>query len=227
MKVLLVDDHSLFVEGMYNLLEANGYDIIGTAEEGIEALAKARVLKPDLILMDIQMDECDGIAATKLIKAELPEIKIVILTMSEDDEVLFEAIRSGASGYLLKKLEAKHFLSLLAKITKGEPPIAPGMTQKIFNEFSRLSRSEKKESKTTEDLLQNGYNNFTPRQKQIFSLVVKGKTYREIGEDLLISESTVKSHMGKICAHLNVDSKAEVIAYGQKIGIHTEDEGQT
>ncbi len=220
MKVLLVDDHSLFLEGLYNLLEANGYEVVGTAGDGVEALAKTRVLNPDLILMDIQMEECDGIAATKLIKAEFPEIDVVILTMSEDDEQLFEAIKSGASGYLLKRFEARQFISLLGRISEGEPPIAPGMTKKVFHEFSRLSREEKKKA-NSESL--DVYNNFTPRQKQIFCLVTQGKTYREIGETLFISESTVKNHMGKIFAHLNVETKAEVIACGRRLGLPFEE----
>src|SRR5512143_569564 len=105
MRVLLVDDHALFLEGVRNLLTARGVTVVDTAADGLEALAKARALSPDIILMDIQMPRCDGLAATRLIKAELPETKIVMLTMSADDEDLFEAIKSGACGYLLKTLD--------------------------------------------------------------------------------------------------------------------------
>src|SRR5512139_112710 len=106
LRVLLVDDHSLFLEGLRNLLMSEGIQVVGLAKDGLEALAQARRLHPDVILMDIQMPRCDGVSATRLIKAEMPEIKIVMLTMSEDEHDLFEAVKSGASGYLLKRLEA-------------------------------------------------------------------------------------------------------------------------
>src|SRR5512139_3663920 len=105
LRVLLVDDHALFLEGLRNLLALKSIEVLGTASDGLEALEKARSLRPDVILMDVQMPRCDGLAATRLIKAELPEIKIVMLTMSEDERDLFEAVKSGASGYLLKKLK--------------------------------------------------------------------------------------------------------------------------
>ncbi len=106
MKVLLVDDHALFLEGIRNLLLARGIEVVGTAGDGLQALERARALRPDVILMDVQMPRCDGLAATRLIKAELPDVKIVMLTVSEEDENLFEAVKSGASGYLLKSLDA-------------------------------------------------------------------------------------------------------------------------
>ena len=102
MRVLLVDDHNLFLEGLENLLSSEGIQVVGRAHDGFDALVKARHLKPDVILMDIHMPNCDGVAATRLIKAEMTEIKVVILTMSEDESDLFEAVRSGASGYLIK-----------------------------------------------------------------------------------------------------------------------------
>ena len=104
LRILLVDDHRLFLEGLQNLLGSEGIQVMGIAHDGFEALTKARHLKPNLILMDINMPNCNGVAATRLIKAEMPEVKIVMLTMSEDDDDLFEAIRSGATGYLLKNL---------------------------------------------------------------------------------------------------------------------------
>ena len=114
MKVLLVDDHFLFREGLLSLLEAHHIQVAGQAQDGLEALEQARLLRPDLILMDIEMPRCDGLAATRLIKAEMPEIKIVMLTISEDDEHLFEAIKSGASGYLVKRANISELLGLFA-----------------------------------------------------------------------------------------------------------------
>src|SRR5512139_269240 len=135
-RVLLVDDHSLFLEGLRNLLVSEGIQVIGLAHDGLEALAQARRLHPEVILMDIQMPRCDGLAATRLIKAEMPEIKIVMLTMSEDEHDLFEAVKSGASGYLLKRLEATEFFSYLTELQAGHPPFSPGLAEKILQEFS-------------------------------------------------------------------------------------------
>ncbi len=137
MRVLLVDDHSLFLEGLRNLLTARGVDVVGTARDGLDALEKARALRPEVILMDIQMPRCDGLSATRLIKAEMPEIKIVMLTMLATDQSLFEAIKSGAAGYLLKTLEAEHFFELLLGLAQGEAPLSPGIAARVLSEFAR------------------------------------------------------------------------------------------
>src|SRR5512142_524886 len=139
MRVLLVDDHSLFLEGLRNLLTSEGIEVAGLACDGFEALSEARRLHPDVILMDIQMPRCDGVAATRLIKAEMPEIKIVMLTMSEEEDDLFEAIKSGASGYLLKRLDAERLFEYLDDLNSGQPPFSPGLAIKVLNEFARLA----------------------------------------------------------------------------------------
>src|SRR5512143_2268967 len=141
LRVLLVDDHALFLEGLRNLLALKSIEVLDTASDGLEALEKARSLRPDVILMDVQMPRCDGLAATRLIKAELPEIKIVMLTMSEDDSDLFEAVKSGASGYLLKKLKPEPFFALLADLQAGLLPFSPGLGARLLEEFARLSTS--------------------------------------------------------------------------------------
>ena len=136
LRVLLVDDHSLFLEGLRNLLVSEGIQVVGSAKDGLEALVQARRLHPDVILMDIEMPHCDGVRATRLIKAEQPECKVVMLTISEDEQDLFEAVKSGASGYLLKRLDAADFLSYLAELHAGQPPFSPGLAEKILKEFS-------------------------------------------------------------------------------------------
>ena len=125
MRVLLVDDHRLFLEGLSNLLTSEGITVVGRAYDGLEALAEARRLRPDVILMDVHMPRCDGLCATRLIKAEMPECKIVILSMSEEEQELFEAVKSGASGYLLKRLDAEAFLLTPHRVDRShtEPPM--------------------------------------------------------------------------------------------------------
>jgi two-component system NarL family response regulator len=208
MKVLLVDDHALFLEGIKNLLTARGIEVVGAAHDGLEALARARALRPDVILMDIQMPRCDGLAATRLIKAEMPEIKIVMLTMSEDDAHLFDAIKSGASGYLLKNLDASEFFDLLDGLMRGQAPLSRGLSAKILSE---LARPAPVETSATPEL--------TDRQVEVLSLVAQGLTYKQVGEKLFLTESAIKYHMGEILARLHLQNRAQVIAYAARAGL--------
>ena len=137
MRVLLVDDHRLMVEGLTNLLTAHGFELVGVAWHGLEALELARSLRPDLILMDIRMPRCDGLAATRLIKAAIPEQRIVMLTTSAEDEDLFEAIKSGACGYLLKSANGREFTEALQGLEQGIPPFSPVLAARILREFAR------------------------------------------------------------------------------------------
>lgn len=214
MKVLLVDDHILFREGMANLFAAHGIQVVGMAGNTVEALEKVRSLRPDVVLMDIYMGECNGIVATRLIKAEMPEVKIVMLTASEEDDNLFEAIKSGACGYLLKKLKAEELLALLAAVERDEPPLAPGMAMKVMAEFAnrgdkieptRLNRTE------TEQL--------TPRQTAILTLIARGQKYRQIAETLCFSERTIKYEIQQILERLQLKNRSEAIAYAAGIGL--------
>jgi DNA-binding NarL/FixJ family response regulator len=213
-KILLVDDHPLFLEGIQNLLTARGFQVVGTAGDGLEALAKARALRPDLILMDVQMPRCDGLAATRMIKAEMPDVKIVMLTVSEDDADLFEAVKSGACGYLLKNLDARMFFDLLSRVMQGEAPLAPGMTMKILTEFARQAGggpvTAPKESQAAPAL--------SSRQMEILTLAARGLTYKEVGEALCLSERTVKYHVGEILKRLHLKNRVQLIAYAVQMG---------
>jgi len=211
-KALLVDDHPLFLEGLQGLLAGRGITVVGTATDGLEALAKARALLPDVILMDVRMPRCDGLAATRLIKAELPEVKIVMLTTSAEDEDLFEAIRSGASGYLLKSLNADALFQLLACIERGEAPLSPGLAARVLAEFARQAPAPQPAAQA-EPLALN------PRQMQVLALVAQGMPYKEVGDTLGLSERTVKYHMGEIVQRLHLRSRAEVVAWALRSGL--------
>jgi two-component system NarL family response regulator len=216
---LLVDDHALFLEGLRNLLALESIEVIGTAGDGLEALEKARSLHPEVILMDVQMQRCDGLAATRLIKAELPEIKIVMLTMSEDDRDLFEAVKSGASGYLLKKLKPGTFFSLLADLQSGLLPFSPGLGAKLLDEFTRLSATASPALSEGSEMSGQVVQLLSPRQTQILTLVAQGQTYRQVAETLGISEPTVKYHMGEILDRLHLENREQVIAYAAQHGL--------
>ncbi len=223
MRVLLVDDHALFLEGIRNLLASAGIQVVGTAWDGLEALAQARALRPDVILMDIQMPLCNGLAATRLIKAEMPECKIVMLTISEDEQDLFEAVKSGASGYLLKRLDADHFFGYLSDLQAGQPPFSPGLAAKLLAEFQRQGNGAAAPARTVEKSAgpdaREPSQSLSSRQLQILTLVAGGQTYRQVAETLGLAERTVKYHMAEILERLQLENRAQVIAYAAQTGL--------
>lgn len=213
MRVLLADDHPLFLDGLKNLLSARGVQVVGTAREGLEALEKARSLRPEVILMDIQMPTCDGLTATRLIKAELPETKIVMLTMSSDDDDLCEAIKSGACGYLLKTQDTDGFFARLMEVERGEAPLSPGLAARILQQFGRQASAIQatKEGEQSEFL--------SPRELEVLTLVAQGLTYKEVGAKLCLTERTIKYHMGETIARLHLENRAQVIEYARRMGL--------
>jgi DNA-binding NarL/FixJ family response regulator len=224
MRVLLVDDHTLFLEGLRNLLTAHGITVLDTANDGLEALAKTRALNPDIILMDIQMPRCDGLAATRLIKAERPDVKIVMLTMSAEDDDLFEAIKSGASGYLLKQLRADKFFEALNTVMEGGAPFSPGMAPKILDAFARHSAQSQTADAKAEETEKSKAAELTERQMQILTLVAQGRTYAETGDALGLTERTIKYHMGEILERLHLENRAQVIAFAARTGLASKEQ---
>ena len=228
LRVLLVDDHPLFLEGLRNLLLSEGIEVMGMAHDGLEALAQARRLHPDVILMDINMPGCDGVCATRLIKAEMPECKIVMLTVSEDDQDLFEAVKSGASGYLIKRLEAAEFFRYLAELQAGHPPFSPGLAEKILQEFTHqevkpeaqpappdpvTAQADQARADESQDAA------LSPRQLQILALVAQGQTYHQVAGTIGIAERTVKYHMAETLERLHLHNRAQVMAYAARMGL--------
>jgi DNA-binding NarL/FixJ family response regulator len=212
MRILLVDDHVLFRDSLRMLLVAHGHEIAGTAGNGLEALQQARALRPDLILMDIEMPVCDGLAATRLIRAEWPEAKIVMLTVSAKDEHLFEAIKSGASGYLLKSESSDRFLAMVDEVARGGAALPPALAARLLDEFALLARrAEQAPTPAGDDL--------TPRQTAILTLIAQGRTYAQAGQELFLAESTVRYHMEQAMARLHLQNRAQVIAYAARHGL--------
>jgi DNA-binding NarL/FixJ family response regulator len=216
MKLLLVDDHALFLESLKGLLSAKGYEVVGTARNGMEALKRARRLSPELILMDIEMPDCDGLVATRLIKAEMPQIKIVMLTVSATDEHLFEAIKSGASGYLLKSQSADRFLEMIAQLEGGGAALPPELATRLLDEFARQARQ-------VETPAEDAPSELSARQLEILTLIARGLTYPQVGETLHLSEATIRYHMGQILERLHLKNRAQVIAYAARHGLMPSD----
>ncbi len=211
-RVLLADDHVLFRRGIVSMMASQpSLDIVGEANDGTEALEKARDMMPDVILMDIHMPRCDGLEATRLIKAELPYVKIVMLTVSDDEQDLFEAIKAGASGYLLKNLEPEELFELIGAAARGEAAITRQTATKILSEFGRQS-TRHTESTLTKDLL-------TEREKEVLQLVITGATNKEIATALFISENTVKNHLCNILDKLHLQNRVQAAAYALREGL--------
>ncbi len=213
MRVLLADDHALFLDGLRNLLNLHGIQVVGIARNGMEALEKTLQLRPDLVLMDMRMPGCDGITSLKLIKAEWPESKIVMLTTSTEEEDLLEAIRSGASGYLLKSLETGPFLKYLEDVMNGEPAIARELSAILWKEVANHGDNSleiRDHSQAVE---------LTARQIEILQLVAQGLQNKEIAEQLCVSEHTIKYHISEILQRLQVKNRDQAVALALKKGL--------
>ena len=209
MRILIADDHALFRNGLKSLLQVEGHEVVGEAANGREAIDLTKKLQPDIVLMDVSMPELDGITATKTLVAELPNVKVIILTASEDDAKLFDAIKAGAQGYLLKNLEAEDFFSMLERASHGEPALTPNLARKLLQEFARPA-----EVPEDADAL-------TDREREVLELMIEGVTSnRKLAKRLNVSENTVKFHVRNILDKLRLHSRAQAVGYAlrKKIG---------
>jgi len=225
MRVLLVDDHRLMSDGISNLRAAHGIEVLGVASDGVEAIALVQELDPDVILMDIRMPRCDGLSATRQIKALRPEIKILMLTTSAEDEDLFESVRSGAAGYLLKSISGNAFIEALRGLEQGTPPFSPGLASRLLSEFAKQGSTEEGLSglASRPQDREGQANGLTERQTEVLRLVAQGLTYREVGERLSLSERTVRFHMTEIISRLHLQNRSQVLAYASTLRMKSDD----
>jgi len=210
MRILIADDHALFRDGLQSLLLARGMTVVGEARNGREAVELARQHQPDIVLMDLSMPEMTGLEATRLISVELPDVRVVVLTASEDDADLFEAIKSGAQGFLPKDIESSRLFALLDGVSRGEPALTPGIARKLLNEFAHPiltpvpAQARPEQSPDT----------LTDRERKVLELLVQGVTSnRDLAERLFVSENTIKYHLRNILSKLHVQNRAQVISY--------------
>ena len=205
--LLLVDDEPELLAVLRRGFEQHAYRV-ETALDGTTALALARELRPTVVLMDLDMPGVDGLTATRLIKAELPDLHVVVLTASEAEADLFEAIKSGAQGYLLKNLEADEFFQALASVMAGEPVLTPRLARRLLQELAQRPAAQEQAAALTD------------REREILELLVQGVTSnRELAERLFISENTVKYHLKNILGKLHLQNRAQVVAYALKHGL--------
>ena len=203
MRILLVEDHLLFQESLGRTLDVQAdMTVVGGAGSVQEAVEKARQFKPDVILMDFTLPDGTGVDAARAILAEKPNTKIVFLTIHEDDEKIFEAIRHGAHGFLLKNVTSSQLLDYLRNLERGELAINPEITKRIIKEFAQMSPRE--------DLAAEAVSKLTPRQREILKELKTGATNRQIATRLVISEQTVKNHVSRVLKKLNIKSRHEL-----------------
>jgi DNA-binding NarL/FixJ family response regulator len=205
-KVLIVDDHVLFRRGVRKAIEPEeDFEVVGEAEDGKEALAKARELKPDLILMDIKMPRCSGLEAVSAIKKKLPHIKIIMLTVYDKDENLLEALKRGAGGFLNKNVRAKDLLDALREVLRGGTAISEPRAEKILRKYTGPVEIE----------AENIASRLTPREREVLRKISEGLTNKEIALSLSVSENTVKSHVRNILRKLPIQTRAQAAAYAR------------
>ncbi len=208
MRVLVADDHSLFRDGIVSLLEAGGFDVVGQVGDGQSAIDTARQLRPDLVLLDIAMPEMSGLETLRTIRAELPQVKVVMLTVSDEDSDLFEAIKFGAHGYLLKSLSSAKFIELLEGIGRGDAAMTRQTTTRLMRGFTELANKEK-----------SGADQLSKREFELLELVAEGLSNQAVGQKLSISVNTVKYHMKSILQKMGAQNRTEAVMLAIRAGI--------
>ncbi len=210
-RVVLADDHGLVRRGIISLLaEAAGIEVVGEASDGQEAVERARELMPDIILMDVSMPKMNGLEATRRIKQVLPYVRIVMLTVSEEDRDLIEAVKSGAQGYLLKKLEPHTLADTLRGVMRGEAPLSRVMAGRLLAEMAKRQGAPAASQAET---------GLSPREREILSLLSQGKSNKEIAAASGLAENTVKNHLKNILEKLHLENRVQAAMYAFRHGL--------
>ena len=205
--VLVVDDHELFRRGLRQVLEDEGdIDVVAEAGDGEEAAALAREHLPDVVVMDVRLPVASGIEATQEIKDDVPSCKVLMLTISDDEDDLYQAIKAGANGYLLKEISIDEIGNAVRSVNGGQSLISPSMASKLLNEFAAMIKKEEEKQQAPAPRL-------TPREMEVLQHVAKGMNNREIAKALYISENTVKNHVRNILEKLHLHSRMEAVVY--------------
>jgi len=209
-RVVIVDDHALFRRGLDLVLsEEPDIKVVGEAADGIEAVHRAEEMAPDVVVMDVRMPRSTGIEAARRIRERLPDTKVIMLTVSDNEEDLYAAVKAGASGYLLKEISIEELADAVRAVARGHSLISPSMASKLLSEFNALVQQAEERHRS---LLPN----LTDRELDVLKLVAKGLSNREISEELYISENTVKNHVRNILEKLHLHSRMEAVVYAMR-----------
>jgi two-component system response regulator DegU len=218
-KILVVDDHTLVREGTAKMLELAGeFEVVGQASAAREALDQIRKLNPDVVLMDIKMPGINGIEATRMIKQEWPEVEVIILSMYDEDEYVVEAVKAGATGYLLKDSSQDDLARAIRIVHGGGSLIQPGLARKVLKEFAHLAR-ESPGGPPVGGSRQTLLRELSDREVEVLQYVADGKSNKEIADTLVISEKTVKAHLRSIFRKLEVGDRAQAVAHAMRKGL--------
>lgn len=208
-KILIADDHQLFREGLARVLnDVPDLSVVASASNGEEALARAAETRPNVILMDLNMPVVDGVEATRRLRVTQPQAHILMLTVSEQEQHLFAAIRAGARGYLLKSIESDDLIDAIRRVNVGEAIVVPNMAVKLLKEFAALSSAVQWHESGGEDL--------SPRERDVLRLIAQGLSNKEIGAALSLSPHTIKAHLRSILDKLQLRNRAEVAAWAAR-----------
>ena len=207
-RLMLADDHRMLREGLRRSMIDQGFDVVGEARDGDEAIRLAEELHPEVILMDVTMPEVDGVEATRQIRASMPDIKIVMLTMHADQEVLTSAIRAGASGYLVKDCSTEEIASAVRMAVSGETALPPQLAASMLDEVRRLDRPNADEERIV-----------TRREEEVLQLIADGCSTPEVAEKLFISQKTVKNHLASIYQKLDARDRTQAVLQAVRMGI--------
>jgi DNA-binding NarL/FixJ family response regulator len=220
-KVLLVDDQTLIRQGIRLLLEIEpDIQVVGQAANGRAALEQVEALHPDVVLMDVRMPEMDGVVATRTLSVGHPEVKVIILTTFEDDETVFEGLKAGARGYLLKDISSEEMAQAVRKVAAGEALIEPRLTRKVLAEFSRLASAHDGQASAKNSLAAESLPApLTERELEVLKALARGLSNREIADELVITEGTVKNHVSSVIDKLGVRDRTQAILKGQDLGL--------
>ncbi len=212
-RILVVDDQTLFREGLRTLLSVQpDFEVVGEAANGEEALRLAATLKPQVVLMDLRMPVLDGVAATRRLRQSLPDSRVIVLTTFDDDETVFDGLRAGAAGYLLKDVPTEKLVEAIRTTARGESFLQPSVASKVLAEFSRLANQQ---PASTEALVEP----LSEREMGILRLVSAGSSNREIAGQLCITEGTVKNHITNIFSKLGVSDRTQAALKARELGL--------
>jgi len=209
-RVVIVDDHALFRRGLDRVLsDEPDIEVAGEAADGVEAVARVRELTPDVVIMDVRMPRATGIEAARTIRAMVPDTKVVMLTVSDLEEDLYEAVKAGVNGYLLKEVAIGEVADAVRAVAAGHSLVSPSMASKLFTEFNALAERAEDRQRALSPRL-------TERELEVLKLVAKGLSNREIGGELFIAENTVKNHVRNILEKLQLHTRMEAVVFAMR-----------